>query len=181
VPLVGPPRPIRAEDPLAEFDCGVPVLDAWLAQRALDNEASGASRTYVVCSAGKVAGYYCLATGSIEPALAPGRVRRNMPSPIPTIVLGRLAVDRRYRGQGLGAGLLRDAVRRTLRAAEIAGVRAIVVHAIDETTARFYLRQGFVRSPTQPLTLLVTLKDAAATLPEPAASTPNLAPRWPPP
>jgi len=159
-----PPRPIRAEDPLAAFDCGVPVLDAWLKQRALDNEASGASRTYVVCSGDNVAGFYCLAAGSIEPTAAPGRVRCNMPSPIPTIVLGRLAVDRRYRGQGVGAGLVQDAIRRTLQAAEIAGIRAVVVHAVDETAALFYLRQGFLRSPAQPLTLVVTLKDAAATL-----------------
>src|SRR5262249_15272953 len=156
--------PIPAEDPLAEFDCGVPLLDAWLTQRALDNEASGASRTYVVCSGGKVAGYYCLAAGSIEPAMAPGRVRRNMPSPIPAIVLARLAVDRRYQGRGVGAGLLQDAIRRTLSAAEIAGIRAVVVHAIDETAARFYLRHGFLRSRAHPLTLVVTLKDAAASL-----------------
>src|SRR5204863_7661371 len=111
------PRAIRAEDPLAGFDCGVPTLDAWLAQRALDNGASGASRTYVACSGDTVAGYYCLATGSIEPALAPGRVRRNMPSPIPAMVVGRLAVDRRHRGLGVGAGLVQDALRRTQRAA----------------------------------------------------------------
>ena len=87
-----------------------------------------------------------------------------MPSPVPVIVLGRLAVDRQRQGQGIGSGLMQDAIRRTLQAAEIAGIRAIVVHAVDEAAARFYERQGLLRSPTQALTLVVTLKDAAATL-----------------
>ncbi len=159
------PRPIRAEDLLAAFDSGIPALDDWLRQRALDNEVSGASRTYVICGEGNlVVGYYCLAAGSIEPSIAPGRVRRNMPSPIPVVVLGRLAVDKDRQGQGIGVGLLQDAIRRTLRAAEIAGIRAIVVHAVDEAAARFYERQGFLRSPALPLTLVVRLKDAAAAL-----------------
>jgi GNAT superfamily N-acetyltransferase len=156
------PRPIKAEDELAGFDSGAPTLDLWLKQRAIENEAKGASRTYVALADGAIAGYYCLAAGSIEPAAAPGRVRRNMPSPIPAIVLGRLAVDRRYQRQGIGVGLLRDAIERTMKAATIAGIRAIVVHAIDEGAARFYERQGFRRSATHPLTLMMALKDAAA-------------------
>src|ERR1700704_1661576 len=127
---IGPPERLSAKRDLAEFDSGEPALDDWLRRRAEQNEASGASRTYVVCVGRKVVGYYTLAAGAIAHADAPGRIRRNMPDPVPVILLGRLAIDRAYHGQGLGTGLLRNAVLRTMQAAEIAGVRAILVHAI---------------------------------------------------
>ena len=165
--------PIRSPECLGEqhdlsgFDSGSLVLDDWLRRRAVANQASGGSRTYVVCTAGKkVVGYYALASGAIALQQATGRTRRNMPDPIPVMVLGRLAVDRRYQARGLGRGLLRDAILRTLQAAEIAGIRAIAVHAISEQARRFYESCGFARSPLDPMTLMITLADAARSLSE---------------
>ena len=143
----------------------MPALDDWLRKRALANEASGASRTYVVCDAGRVVGYYALASGGVTLSAAPGRVRRNMPDPLPVMILARLAVDRSWQGRSLGRSLLRDAVLRTLQAAEIAGIRAILVHAISEEAKRFYERCGFAASPVDPMTLMVTIADAREALP----------------
>jgi GNAT superfamily N-acetyltransferase len=154
------PEHLRPDQELAAFDSGVPVLDDWLKRRALVNEELGAARTYVVTAGGRVVGYYALATGGVARAAVTGRVRRNMPDPVPVMVLGRLAVDRAYQGRGLGEGLLRDAVLRTLQAAQLGGIRAILVHAISEEAKRFYLRHGFVASPVDPMTLMITVADA---------------------
>ena len=123
----------------------------------------GASRTYVVCVGPKVAGYYTLAAGAVAHGEAPGRViiRRNMPDPVPVVVLGRLAVDKAFHGQGVATGLLRDAVLRVVQAAEIAGIRAILVHAISEAAKRFYEKHGFVESPADPLTVMIPVREAA--------------------
>ena len=158
------PERLRRDHDLSSFVSDVPILDEWLRRRALRNEDSGASRTYVVCAGGRVVGYYALATGAESLAAAPGRVRRNMPDPVPVMVLGRLAVDRTYRGRGIGRSLLRDAVLRTLQAAEIAGIRALLVHAISEDARRFYERHGFQPSPIDRMTLLLALTDATAAL-----------------
>ena len=165
MPEIGAPEHLTASHDLSSFDCGVPALDDWLRKRALANEASGASRTYVVCDAGKVVGYYALASGGVTLSAAPGRVRRNMPDPLPVMILARLAVDRSWQGRSLGRSLLRDAVLRTVRAAEIAGIRAILVHAISEEAKRFYERYGFAASPVDPMTLMVTIADAQRALP----------------
>ena len=124
------PTPLRPDHDTERFDSGEPELDDWLRKRALRNDSEGASRTYVVCEAGspRVVAYYCLATGAVLRNQAPGRISRNMPEPIPVMVLGRLAVDRSFAGRGLGSGLLRDAILRTLQAADIAGIRALLVH-----------------------------------------------------
>jgi GNAT superfamily N-acetyltransferase len=158
---IGPPEKLTAGHDLSEFDSGEPVLDEWLRRRALPNEVSGASRTYVVCVGRKVVGYYAISAGAVAHAHAPGRIRRNMPEPIPVIVLGRLAVDKTAQGQGLGTGLLRDPVLRTLQAAEIAGVRAILVHAISEAARRLYENHGFIASPVDPMTVMITTAEAA--------------------
>ena len=118
----------------------------------------------MVCAGGRVVGYYALATGAVAQATATGRVRRNMPDPVPVMVLGRLAVDRVYQDRGLGTGLLRDAVLRTLQAAEFGGIRAILVHAISDDAKRFYERHGFVESPVDPMTLMLTIADAKRAL-----------------
>jgi predicted N-acetyltransferase YhbS len=123
----GAPEPLTPSHDLSAFDCGAAEPNDWLRLRALKNEESGASRTYAVCAEQRVVGYYCLATGAI--AHASGKVRRNMPDPIPVMVIGRLAVDQGWRSQGLGRALLRDAILRTVQAADIAGIRAILVHA----------------------------------------------------
>jgi len=161
---IGAPEHLTAAHDVSAFDSGVPALDDWLRKRALANEETGASRTYVVCAGGRVVGYYALASGGVAQAAAPGRVRRNMPDPIPVMILGRLAVDRAWRGRNLGASLLRDAVIRTLQAAEIGGIRAILVSAISEDAKRFYERHGFGVSPVDPMVLVITVADAGKAL-----------------
>jgi GNAT superfamily N-acetyltransferase len=160
----GAPQHITSEHDVSEFDCGVPELNDWLKRRALQNEASRASRTFVVIAGGRVAGYYALATGAIAQAVASGRVRRNMPEPIPVMVLGRLAVDRAHQGAGLGAALLKDALLRTLGAAEVAGIRAVVLHAISEEAKGYYVGHGFVESPLDPMTMMISLLDVEKAL-----------------
>ena len=157
---ISAPEKLTDEHDLSGFDSGEPILDEWLRRRALQNEASGASRTYVVCVGKRVVGYYTLAVGAIATAEAPGRVRRNMPNPLPVMVLGRLAVDKGFQRDGIGAGLLCDAVLRTLQAAEIAGIRAILVHAISEAAKRYYENFGFVASPVDPMTVMITVAEA---------------------
>ena len=157
---IGPPEKLSAEHDLSSFDSSEPALDDWLRRRAMQNEASGASRTYVVCAGRRVVGYYTLAAGAIAHAEEPGRIRRNMPDPVPVMILGRLAVDKTVHGQGVGTGLLRDAVLRTVQAAEIAGIRAILVHAISEAARRFYEKYGFIASPVDPLTVMITVAEA---------------------
>lgn len=151
------PAPLTPAHNTSLFSCGEAVLDDWLRGRAMKNEASGASRTYVVCAENDVVGYYSLAVGSIEHQFAPGNIKRNMPQPIPVMILARLAVDRQYAGQNIGTGMLRDALLRTLQAAEIAGIRAMLVHALNEKAAAFYRERGFATSPFDPLVLFLAL------------------------
>lgn len=160
----GAPEHLTPEHDVAAFDSGVPALDDWLKRRALNNEKAHASRTYVVTAGGRVVGYYALANGAVALSDTPGRVRRNMPDPVPVMIIGRLAVDREYQGRGIAQGLLRDAILRTIQAAEIAGIRAILVHAISEEARRFYLRHGFAESPVAPMTLMTTVADAERAL-----------------
>jgi GNAT superfamily N-acetyltransferase len=147
-----------------DFDSGEPVLDDWLKRRARANQASGASRTYVVCDGGRVVGYYALASGAIAQAGVPGRFRRNMPNPVPVAILARLAVDRSLQERGLGRALFRDAARRVAHAADAIGIRGIVVHAISEEARRFYIGLGFDPCPADAMTLVVTLQDLRAAL-----------------
>lgn len=155
---ISSPRHLTSEHDVSDFDCGVPELDNWLKRRALQNEASGASRTFVIDD-GRVVGYYALATGSVSQLQATGRVRRNMPEPIPVMVLARLAVDRRYQGRGLGVALLKDALLRTLQASEIAGIRAVLLHAVSDSSKSFYIRHGFAESPIDPMIMMISLAD----------------------
>jgi len=155
------PEKLRPGHNLSDFECGEPSLDDWLRRRAPQNEESGASRTYVVCAGQQVVGYYALAVGAVAHADAPGRVRRNMPDPVPVMIVGRLAVHKDFHGRKIGLGLLRDAVLRTLQAADIAGVRALLVHAISERARQFYEDCGFIASPMDPMTLMVTVQEAA--------------------
>jgi GNAT superfamily N-acetyltransferase len=168
-----PPEKLNSSHQIASFNSGNGQLDDWLKQRALKNELEGASRTYVLCTdhstdntdTGKIAiAYYCLASGAVAQSAATGRVRRNMPNPIPVMVIGRLAVDSHWQGKGIGRALLRDAVLRTLQAADIAGIRAILVHAISEEAKQFYEKYGFTASPLDPMTLMVKVSAAHALL-----------------
>lgn len=146
---------------MSQFECGEPALDSWLKRRPLQNEEAGASRTYVLWPGQEFAGYYALATGAIADAETAGRVRRNMPDPVPVIVLGRLAIASKFQGHGIGAALLRDAVLRIAQAAKIAGIRAILVHAISDQAKRFYEKYGFIPSPADPMTKMITVAEAA--------------------
>lgn len=155
---LSPPEPLSASHRLDEFDCGETALDDWLKRRALVNQSSGASRTFVVADQdGQVRGYYALAAGAVSHRLATSGARRNMPDPIPVMVLARLAVDRRAQGQHLGAALLQDAVNRAVAVSQNAGVRALLVHALHERARQFYEHYGFQPSPTHPLTLMLRL------------------------
>ena len=158
------PEPISTNHQIGDFTSGVVSLDARLKRRALANQASGAARTFVVCEAHKIISYYALASGSVTVAGAPGRFRRNMPDPIPVVVLARLAVDRAYHGRGLGRALVRDAARRVVHAADAIGIRGIVVHAISDDAKAFYLALGFDPSPIEPMTLMITLADIRESL-----------------
>lgn len=159
-----PPEKLNSSHRIESFNSGNSQLDEWLKRRALKNEAEGASRTYVLCAGEVVVAYYCLANGAVAQTIATGRVRRNMPDPVPVMVIGRLAVDLHRQGKGIGRALLRDAMLRTLQAAEIAGIRAILVHAISQEAKQFYEQCGFAASPLDPMTLMVNIKDARESL-----------------
>ena len=161
------PAPLAAEHELEEFTSDVPPLDDWLKRRARQNEASGASRTYVIAEGRRVVGYFSLAAGSVLQKEATGRVRRNMPDPVPVALLGRLAIDRQWQGRGLGAAMLRDAVLRVVGAAETIGVRALLVHAISDEAKAFYERWGFRASATDPMTLMITIEEVQRMLGRP--------------
>ena len=153
------PQPLTADHQLNTFKCGETSLDEWLKRRALLNQSNGASRTFVVVDESQlVMGYYALAAGAVHHQDATRSIRQNMPGPIPVMVLARLAVDIRTQGMQLGAGLLRDAIDRSLAVANNTGVRALLVHALHERAKEFYLYFGFQASPVHPLTLMLRLK-----------------------
>lgn len=162
--MIQPPEPLAAAHALGGFDSGVASLDDWLRRRALQNQASGASRTFVVCDAGQVVAYYALAASAVAPDAAPGRFRRNMPDPIPVVVLARLAIARDHQGRGLGRALFQDAANRVIHAADTIGIRGLLVHAISEEAKAFYVRLGLDPSPLEPMTLMTTVADLKATL-----------------
>ena len=158
------PDALTAAHRVEAFDCGEAELNDWLKRRAFANHLSGASRTFVVADeGGTVCGYYALAAGAVAHGMATGAVRRNMPDPVPVVVLARLAVDRRAQGQKLGAALLQDAVRRATGVSREAGVRALLVHALHERACAFYQYYGFQVSPVHPLTLMLRLDGGAFT------------------
>ncbi len=143
----------------AAFDCGVASLDEWPKRRALANQASGASRTFVVCEGNEVIACYALASNAVVSASAPGKLRRNMPDPISVVVLGRLAIASTHRGRGLGYALFQDAASGVIHAADAVGIRGRLVHALSEKASNFYLRLGLEPSTLDPMVLMVTLTD----------------------
>ncbi len=151
---------LRHDHPIGEFDCGSPLLNEWLRRYALANQRAHSAQTYVGVEEGAVIGFYSLAVGQVEFAGAAERMRKGLARhPIPIMLLARLAVDLRWQSRGVGRALLRDAILRTLQAAEIAGIRALVVHAKDERARVFYERFDFLPSPTDPLHVFVLIKD----------------------
>ena len=155
------PESLSPEHPLHAFDCGKPALNDWLLRHARQAQTSGSARTFVVTDGDRVVGYFSLTVGQVDTLDAPERIRKGMGQyPIPVVILARLAVDRAYQGQGIGVGMLQDAIRRTLVIAEQAGIRAMLTHPLDEDAARFYQRFGFIASPLREQQLLLLLKDA---------------------
>ena len=157
---LGAPQPLAAAHLLDGFACGEASLDDWLERRALANQVSGASRTFVVVDPeGRVYGYYAVAAGAVSHQMATSSVRRNMPDPVPVMVLARLAVDHRAQGIKLGATLLQDAVSRAVIVSQNAGVRALLVHALHDRAKQFYEHYGFQESPQHPMTLMLRLNN----------------------
>lgn len=162
--MITAPEPLHAGHELSAFCCGVEAMDNWLNQRAMKNQLTGASRTFVCCEDADVKAYYSLASSAVATHDAPGRFRRNMPDPIPVVVLGRLAVDKSWHGKGLGRALVRDAGLRVIQVAALIGIRGMLVHALSDDARAFYLRTGFEPSPIDPMMLMVTLGDLVESL-----------------
>lgn len=160
------PRPIEATDNTTDFDSGEESLDRYLADRALTNHLADLGRCYVCVDADtdKMIGYYTLSAVAVEHADLPGKVRRNAPNPVPAVLMGRLAIDTKAQGSGLGRFLVRDAILSTLAAADRIGVRILLVHALHEQAAAFYEKLGFNRSPTDRPHLYLLLADARKSL-----------------
>lgn len=157
--MISQPEPINEQHGISSFQCGEENLDIWLKTRAVKNQKSNASRTYVACDDGRVIAYYVLASSSVDVAFATGRLKRNMPSPVPVVVLGRLAIDTAYQNQGIGRALIRDAGLRVIQAAETIGIRGLLVQAVSVKAKEFYEKTGFEPSPLDPMTLMMTLDD----------------------
>lgn len=165
--MIGGPiiEKLRRDHPIDDFDCGQPDLNTWLLKHALQNQGANAAQTYVGVANETVIGYYSLAVGEVSYTGAPERLRHGLARhPVPIMLLARLAVHKNWQRKGVGRGLLKDAVLRTLQAADIAGIRAIAVHAKDGNARRYYEQFDFVSSPTDPLHLFVLLKDIRKSL-----------------
>ena len=156
---------LRRDHDIDGFDCGKEPLNTFLTRYALQNQQMGASRSYVAVREKKILGYYTLVFGHVAFADAPERLRKGVAQhPVPLMVLARLAVSTDAAGQGLGSGLLKDAMLRALQAADIAGLRALAVHAKDDEARSFYEHFDFMASPTDPMHLFVLLKDVRSLL-----------------
>lgn len=161
-PSLSAPTPLTAQHDVSAFDCGEPVLNDWLRQRAMKNE-SRFSRTYVVCADNEVVGYFCISAGAVEREAAPKKIGRNAPDTIPVSVIGRLAVTQSYAGIGLGADLLSDALRRIALASQSIGIGAVLVHAKDDDAKSFYLRCAeFIEYPIDSRTLFLPIETVVA-------------------
>ena len=157
-----PPEPLAADHDISAFDCGEPALNEWLRQRALKNE-SRFSRTYVVCRGRTVIGYYCISAGAVERSNAPKSLQRNAPNTIPISVIGRLAIDHRHAGQGLGGDLLADALKRIAIASQSIGIGAVLIHAKDDAARAFYLKHAeFLEFPAESRILFLPIETLVA-------------------
>lgn len=158
------PALLTSQHDVSAFTSDEPTLDIWLKERALKNQMAGASRTYVVCNDNYVIAYYCLSSGIVTTNEATGAIKRNMPREIPMILLGRLAVDTRFTGKGIGRALVNDALQRALQAADIIGVRGVLVDALSPTAKVFWESVGFQASGLDPMKLMVRISDLATIL-----------------
>lgn len=162
--MIAQPEPINEQHTIHTFNSGEEQLDIWLKTKAIKNQKSNASRTYVACDDERVVAYYVLASSSVDAGFAPGRFKRNMPNPIPVVVLGRLAIDLAYQNMGIGRALVRDAGFRVIHAAETIGIRGLLVQAISIKAKEFYEHLGFESSLIDPMTLMITLDDLRAAI-----------------
>jgi GNAT superfamily N-acetyltransferase len=154
---------LEGSDVVDLFDCGQPSLNQFLQRFAFINQKSNSAQTYVCCRLGSVVGFYSLVVGSVEREAAAPRVTKGLSKhPVPVMILARLAVDSEHQGVGLGKALLRDALLRTTQAADIAGIRALLVHAKDESARQWYLNWEFEPSPSDPMHLFLLMKDIKA-------------------
>ena len=153
------PEPINEKHSIQGFNSGEESLDSWLKTKATKNQKENASRTYVVSNNERVIAYYVLASSSVDGSSTTGRFRRNMPHPVPVVILGRLAIDLAYQNKGIGRALVRDAGLRVINAAETIGIRGLLVQAISTTAKEFYIKLGFEPSLIDPMTLMITLND----------------------
>jgi GNAT superfamily N-acetyltransferase len=159
------PEPLTAQHDLAPFSCGKPALDAWLKRRALANQQRGFTAVMVVHDASRVVGFYGLAPTAVLPTDLPPSIRTAQPpDPIACLLLGQLATDQAWAGQGIGSGLLKHALARCVDAAELVGGRALIVNAVDDGAAAFWRRRGFLASRDDPHTLFRSMADIAASL-----------------
>lgn len=157
---ISAPKPLERDHLLSGFDCGKDSLNEWLIRHALQAQASGSAKTFVVLEGARIAGYFSLTVGQIDSMEAPDRLRKGMGRfPIPVVILARMAVGEIDQGKGIGRGMLQDAIRRTLLIADQAGIRALLTHPIDKEAAAFYLRFGFESSPIRENQLVLLLKD----------------------
>jgi GNAT superfamily N-acetyltransferase len=155
-----PVRKLAGSDAVEAFDCGQSELNQFLQRFALVNQKANSAQTYVTCHAGAVVGYYSLAVGSVEPSVAAPRVTKGIAQhPVTVMILARLAVAHQHQSAGLGKALLKDALLRTAQVADIAGIRALLVHAKDEPANQWYRQWEFEPSPTDPFHLFLLMKD----------------------
>lgn len=165
--VLSAPEPLTAAHDLSQFSCGKPVLDHWLKTRALSNQQKGFTAVLVVHEAGRVVGYYGLAPTAVVPAVLPRSIRTGQPpDPVPCLLLGQLATDTGWAGQGIGTGLVKHALQRCVQAATLIGGRALMVNAVDAEAAEFWRRRGFLPSKDDPLVLLRSIADIAASFTE---------------
>ncbi|MBE7522618.1 MAG: GNAT family N-acetyltransferase [Burkholderiales bacterium] len=158
-------RKLATTDRVDAFDCGQPALNQFLQRYALVNQKANSAQTYVCCFGDTVVGFYSLAVGSVDPQASPSRVTKGLARhPVPVMILARLAVDKEHQGNGLGKALLKDALLRTAQAADIAGIRCLLVHAKDDAARRWYESWEFEPSPTGPYHLFLMLKDLKSLL-----------------
>lgn len=155
--MINPPELLTQYHEVSDFSCGKSVLDSWLKDKALKNQTNRGSRTFVITSGKQVAGYYALASGAVERTQVTSKMARNMPNPIPVVILARLAIDNHFKGLSLGKGLLKDALLRCVNVASQIGVKAVLVHALDQEAMAFYQKFGFEPMPKQDKTLMISI------------------------
>jgi GNAT superfamily N-acetyltransferase len=162
---ISAPEPLKEGHDLSQFSCGKPSLDNWLRARALSNQNKGFTAVMVVHDAGRVVGYYGLAPTAVVPVSLPRSIRTGQsPDPLPCLLLGQLATDAQWRGQGIGIGMLKHALQRCVEGATLVGGRALIVNGVDQEAAEFWQRRGFLPSKDDPMVLARSILDIAASI-----------------